>query len=85
MKLHAKEALKGLKNEKKTDEKGRNREIETKNNLFIFIIRRLGDRASSLLTLFYCSLGGRPFFFLIAGSDIQLKLLFELGFSEFSS
>ena len=43
MKLHAKEALKGLKNEKKTDEKGRNREIETKNNLFIFIIRRWKD------------------------------------------
>ena len=53
--------------------------------LLIFIIRRLGDRASSLLTLFYCSRGGRPFFFPIAGTDIQLKLLFELGFFEFSS
>ena len=83
MKLHAKEALKGLKNEKKTDEKGRNIEIETKNNLFIFIIRRLGDRASSLLTLFYCSRGGRPFFSQLPGRTYNSSFCLSLASLSF--
>lgn len=54
--------------------------------LLIFIIRRLGDRASKVfLHYFIVHEGDVHFFCLIAGSDIQLKLLFKLGFFELSS
>ena len=51
--------------------------------LLIFIIRRLGDRASSLLTLFYCSRGGRPFFSQLPGRTYNSSFCLSLASLSF--